>query len=65
MAYTGGWDGEYSSRHLCNPDQNQDSVSEEDGVWVWVESICHRQKWMGISIQWFKRNFATGSLKSD
>lgn len=34
------------------------------GLGTWVEMVCHRQEWTGISMQWFKRNFATGSLKS-
>lgn len=65
MAYTGGQDGKNSICHLRNPDQNQDSVSEKDGAWVLGREPLPQTKWMGISIQWFKRNFATGSLKSD
>lgn len=34
MAYIGGQDGENSIWHLCNPDQDKDSVSEKDGAWV-------------------------------
>ena len=49
MAYTGGQDSEDSIRHLCNPDQNQDSVSEEVRVWVLGREGLPQTKCTGIS----------------
>lgn len=41
--------GEDLIKHLCSPDQIQDSVSEEEGVWILDRPLPHTER--GIFMQ--------------